>query len=230
MMGPFFLGAASAIWLGVLTSISPCPMVTNIAAIFFIGRHVTVTYQVLLSGLLYTFGRILAYVALGALIVRGILSIPGASNFLQGYMNKIIGPLLILAGMFLLELIQINVSVSISGERMQKHVAKRGIWGAGILGMLFALSFCPVSAALFFGSLIPLSIKYRSDLLLPLLYGIGTGLPVLVFAILVAMGAGWVGRALGKLNQLERWTRIITGSIFILAGIYLTIRHIFLAP
>ncbi len=229
-MGPFFLGAASAIWLGVLTSISPCPMVTNIAAIFFIGRHVTNTYQVLLSGLLYTFGRILTYVALGALIVRGILSIPGASNFLQGYMNKIIGPLLILAGMFLLELIQINVSVSISGERMQKHVAKRGIWGAGILGMLFALSFCPVSAALFFGSLIPLSIKYRSDLLLPLLYGIGTGLPVLVFAILVAMGAGWVGRALGKLNQLERWTRIITGSIFILAGIYLTIRHIFLAP
>lgn len=229
-MGTFFLGAASAIWLGVLTSISPCPMVTNIAAIFFIGRHVTNTYQVLLSGLLYTFGRILAYVALGALIVRGILSIPGASNFLQGYMNKIIGPLLILAGMFLLELIQINVSVSISGERMQKHVAKRGIWGAGILGMLFALSFCPVSAALFFGSLIPLSIKYRSDLLLPLLYGIGTGLPVLVFAILVAMGAGWVGRALGKLNQLERWTRIITGSIFILAGIYLTIRHIFLAP
>jgi cytochrome c biogenesis protein CcdA len=110
---------------------------------------------------------------------------------------------------------------------MQKRFESWGIWGAGLLGVIFALSFCPISAALFFGSLIPLSVKSGSGLMLPALYGLGTGLPVLLFAVLIAFGAQWVGRAFNKLTQLELWIRRVTGGIFILVGIYYCLMYIF---
>jgi len=176
-MDALLLGVASALWLGILTSISPCPLATNIAAISFIGRRVGSTRHVLLSGLIYALGRMVTYLALGILLVASILSVPEVSNFLQEYMNKLLGPILVLVGMFLLELIQPNLSGSGISEKMQRRVEKSGVWGAGILGIIFALSFCPLSAALFFGSLIPLSLKHGSSVFLPSLYGIGTALP-----------------------------------------------------
>jgi cytochrome c biogenesis protein CcdA len=216
-----------ALWLGILTSISPCPLATNIAAVSFIGRRIGRTRVVFLTGLLYALGRILAYVALGSLLVTSVLSRPQLSYFLQKYMNKILGPILILVGMILLELININISGAGVSERMQKRVEVLGIWGAALLGIVFALSFCPTSAALFFGSLIPLAVKYKSGFTLPALYGLGTGLPVLFFAVLIAFGAQSVGKAFNKLTQLEWWVRRITGVIFIIIGIYFCLTHIF---
>ncbi|UCE99294.1 MAG: sulfite exporter TauE/SafE family protein [Planctomycetota bacterium] len=226
-MSELFLGALSALWVGILTSISPCPLATNIAAISFISRRISRTRVVFLMGLLYTLGRMLTYVILAILLVTSILSIPQVSHILQKYMNKLLGPILIFVGMILLELIHINVSSSGLTEKMQKRVEAGGIWGAGLLGFLFALSFCPISAALFFGSLIPLSVKCSSSLMLPALYGIGTGLPVFLFALLIAFGAQSVGKTFNKLTQLEWWTRRITGIIFILIGIYFCLAHIF---
>ncbi|MHC4193087.1 MAG: aromatic aminobenezylarsenical efflux permease ArsG family transporter [Planctomycetota bacterium] len=226
-MPEFLLAALSALWLGILTSISPCPLATNIAAVSFIGRRIGRTRVVFLTGLLYTLGRILAYVALGSLLVTSVLSIPQLSYFLQKYMNKILGPILIFVGMILLELISISISGPGLSERMQKRVEILGIWGAALLGIVFALSFCPTSAALFFGSLIPLAVKYKSGFTLPALYGFGTGLPVLFFAVLIAFGAQSVGKAFNKLTQLERWIRRITGVIFIVIGIYFCLTHIF---
>lgn len=227
-MMALLLGAASALWLGILTSISPCPLATNIAAISFIGNRLGSTRRVIWSGFLYTAGRMIAYLALGILTVAGIMSIPGVSNFLQRYMSKLLGPLLIIVGIVLLELIHINISGgSASSGKIQKAAERGGIWGAGLLGLLFALSFCPISAALFFGSLIPLSVKHNSILLLPSLYGLGTGLPVMVFAILIALSTQAVGKAFNMLTRIEWWVRRITGVIFIVVGIYYSLVYIF---
>lgn len=227
MMEGILIGAASAFWLGILTSISPCPLATNIAAMSFIGRKVGNPRQVFLAGFLYTVGRMATYLAISMILVGSLLSAPVVSQLLQKYMNKLLGPILILVGMFLLEMLEFHLRGSGVGERTRTRVEGWGIWGAGFLGILFALSFCPVSAALFFGSLIPLSVNYSSSVFLPGLYGVGTGLPVFVFAVFIALGAGAVGKAFDRITQFEKWARKITGVVFILVGVYFTLVHIF---
>jgi cytochrome c biogenesis protein CcdA len=161
------------------------------------------------------------------LLVASVLSIPQLSNFLQTYMNKLLGPILILVGMFLLGLLQFNLSTSITGGALEERFQSWGVWGAALLGMLFALSFCPVSAALFFGSLVPLALQHEAAVSLPALYGIGTGLPVLAFAILIASGAQSVSKAFNRLAQVEKWARTVTGVVFVGVGIYFCLAHIF---
>ncbi len=226
-MTEFFFAIVSAFWLGILTSISPCPLATNIAAISFVGRRVGSPMKVFLAGLLYTAARTLTYLVLGVLLVSSLLSAPYLSHFLQTYMNKVLGLVLILVGMVLVELIQINFSGSGVSEKMQKRLESLGMWGALLLGVVFALSFCPVSAALFFGSLLPMALRYESSVILPSAYGVATGLPVLVFAILIALGAKRVGKVYNKLVPFEKWTRRSTGAIFILVGMYYCLTHIF---
>jgi cytochrome c-type biogenesis protein len=220
-------GAASALWLGILTSISPCPLATNIAAISFIGRRLGNPRQVLLSGSLYAFGRAVTYVAIGSVTVAGISSIPEVSQFLQKYMNQLLGPLLIVVGMVLLELIHFRLPEMVDRSRMQRQAETTGSWGAVGLGILFALSFCPVSAALFFGGLIPLSIEQNSRFVFPSLYGIGTALPVAACAVLIAMGTRSVGRIFSQLSRGELWVRRLTGGIFILVGIHYCLTFVF---
>jgi cytochrome c-type biogenesis protein len=221
------IALVSAFWLGVLTSISPCPLATNIAAISFVGRRVGSPGKVFSAGLLYTSGRALTYLVLGMLLVSSMLSAPSLSHVLQKYMNMALGPLLIIVGMILLELISFNISGRGISERMQKKVESLGVWGATLLGVVFALSFCPTSAALFFGSLLPLALKHQSGITLPVVYGIATGLPVLVFAVLIAMGANKVARVYNRIVAFERWARWITGVLFILVGIYYCLVNIF---
>jgi len=225
-MDAYVLAALSALWLGVLTSISPCPLATNIAAVSFIGRRVDSTRYVLYSGLFYAAGRLVSYVAIGMLAVAGILSIPGLSFFLQNEMNRVLGPLLLVTGLVLLGVIRINRAMSVSGNRIQKRAEKSGLWGAGMLGLLFALSFCPVSAALFFGSLIPLSIKHNSSLLFPSIYGLGTALPVIAAAIVLAFGTKSIGTFFTRLTKIEIWVRRVTGAVFAVVGAYYTLVYL----
>ncbi len=215
-------GLLTALWLGILTSISPCPMATNIAAISFISKKVGSTRAVLLSGLFYTLGRMIAYLTVAMIVVYSLLSAPELARFLQKYLNIILGPLLIIVGLFLLEIIKMNFGKGMSfSQKFQDSAQKKGIWGAAMLGFIFALSFCPVSAGLFFGSLIPLSLKYESALFLPLIYGIGTALPVIIFAIVIGYSANYIGKIFNKLTKFEYWARRVTGVIFIIAGLYL---------
>jgi cytochrome c biogenesis protein CcdA len=219
-MSEFTLAIASAFWLGILTSISPCPLATNIAAISFVGRRVDSPRRVFSAGLLYTSGRSLAYLALGSLLVSSLLSAPLLAHTLQKYMNRALGPVLILVGLVLLGAITFSLPGGGIGDKLQKKVESMGVWGAGLLGLLFALSFCPTSAALFFGSLLPLALHQQSGVMLPGVYGIATGLPVLLFAVLIALGANKVGRAFNRIQAFERWARRVTGALFILIGIY----------
>lgn len=216
----------SALSLGLLTAISPCPMATNIAAISFLGRRVGQPRLVLLSGLLYTLGRTTAYVGLAGLITAGLLISGDIARLLQTYMNKALGPILILLGMVLLGWIGSGLSWSLGGKDLQKQVESGGIGWAFPLGILFALSFCPISAGLFFGGLIPICVQAGSPWILPTAFGISTALPVIGFAVLIAFAAAKVGKAFQKLTETERWIRYACGVLFILAGIYYCLIHI----
>jgi len=227
-MSAIILSLGTALWLGILTSISPCPLATNIAAISYIGRKAEHPRYVLLTGLLYAAGRVVTYVALSAVLVKGLLSIPSVSYFLQQHLNKALGPILIVAGMFLLDLISINLKGRGVGAGTQDRVDRMGVIGALPLGIIFAVSFCPVSAVLFFGGLLPLATQHGSVFAIPFIYGVGTALPVLAFAVLLTFGAHWVGKAFHRVSKVEVWLRRATGVIFIGVGIYFSIVYIFL--
>jgi len=226
-MPEWVLGAASAFWFGLLTSISPCPLATNITAMSFVGRRVGSPGKVLLAGVLYTVGRALTYMTLGALLVASLLSAPRLSLVLQRTMNKALGPILIVVGVLLLGVIPLRLPSSGLSQRIGERIAKWGPFGALLLGALFALTFCPVSAAFFFGSLLPLAVEQQSPVLLPALFGIGTAIPVLGFAVAIALGAKSLGKVFGKIAKIERWARLATGVVFIGVGIYLMLVHVF---
>jgi cytochrome c-type biogenesis protein len=226
-MTALFVGIGTALWLGILTSISPCPLASNIAAISFLGRNVASPRRVLLAGLIYSLGRALTYVLVGAFVVSSVLSIPAVSLFLQGRMNQILGPLLVVIGVGMFGWLRLPLPTWNVGQAVGERTARAGVAGAGLLGILFALSFCPVSAGLFFGALIPLAVNSHSRVFLPALFGIGTGLPVTAFAVLLVFGARGIGRAFSAMTRLERAARPLTGAVFVLAGLYLTAVHVF---
>lgn len=225
-----WLTVLTALWFGILTSISPCPLATNIAAISFVSRHTGRLHSVLLAGLLYALGRTLAYLVLGALIMGGLLASGEIALFLQRYLNQALGPVLILVGMLLLGLLRSTASVNLVGDRLQHRAEKGGWLWPMLLGILFALSFCPVSAGLFFGVLIPLSVSSNSIFVIPLVYGLGTAAPVAVFALLIAFASQKLGKAFDRLTHIERWVRRITGAIFILAGLYYSLLYVYELP
>jgi cytochrome c-type biogenesis protein len=218
---------ASSIWLGILTSVSPCPLATNIAAISFVSQNITQKRIVFLSGVFYAFGRSLTYITLGILIIKTLIDVPIISNFLQRYVNKILGIVLILVGMILLDLIRMTLSLPFASENVINKFTGKGLIGALPLGILFALAFCPVSAALFFGGLIPIALKAQSGIVLPMIYGIGTGLPVIIFGFLVAIGVNYVNKLYQKITRIEFYTKKVTGIIFILVGVYYALAYIF---
>jgi cytochrome c biogenesis protein CcdA len=226
-MSTVLLGFISAFWLGILTSISPCPLATNIAAVSFLSRRIAHQKAVFWSGLFYTIGRTITYAVLGFIIIGSLLSIPTIANFLQKYMNKALGPILIIVGLFLLDVLKFNIPVFSISQENQHNLANSGIKGSFALGLIFALSFCPVSAALFFGSLIPLCLNHKFGTILPFIYGIATGLPVLIFALFIAFGIKSVSKWFSKVTKFEIYARKITGAIFILVGAYYILAHIF---
>jgi cytochrome c-type biogenesis protein len=226
-MTSVWLAVSSAVWLGILTSISPCPLATNIAAVSYVGRQVGSARLALASGVLYTAGRTLAYVALGAAAVWSLLSMVAVSTFLQESLPRLLGPLLIVLGLLLLGVVKLSLPGIGFSDRLRRWVDRSGVWGAGLLGIVFALSFCPVSAGLFFGGLVPLATEHGSPILLPAAFGVGTALPVAAFAVLLAAGVGWLGAALDKVQVVERWARPVTALVVLAVGVYETLRSTF---
>ncbi|HAM36160.1 MAG TPA: cytochrome C biogenesis protein [Elusimicrobia bacterium] len=218
---------ATAFWLGILTSISPCPLASNIAALSFCLRGAPAGRGAAAHGAAYSLGRAAAYAGLAMLIAAAGLSIPAASDFLQRYVNQALGPVLILAGGVLLDLIPLGFAFWRPSAAWTSRLARGGALGSAGMGFLLALAFCPVSAAIFFGALIPLALKSRSFAFLPFVYGLATGLPVLLFAPAIAAGAAALAQSCAKAAALERWTRGATGTVLLILGVYFTLRHIF---
>ena len=224
-MNEWILAAGAAFWLGVMTSISPCLLATNVTAISFLARRVDSVRFVLVSCACYIVGQAAAFVLLAAMLVTSLLSMQLVSHLLQKYMFRLLGPILVVCALFLFEMVRIQIG---SG-RMKAWVHARahtgGFWAAALLGIVFAMSFCPTTAALFFGSLVPLSIAHRSNFLLPLIYAIGVALPVIAFSLVIALSANRLTAVFAGVGHAERYARYATGSIFLLVGIYFTLAY-----
>jgi cytochrome c biogenesis protein CcdA len=224
----YWLALLLALWLGLQTAISPCPLATNIAAISFLGRKLDDRRRVFLAGLAYTLGRTLAYVVLAAAILSGLAANANIADFFRRTLAEFLGPILIVIALLMLDLLRPGFSGPEISPAFHRRVERWGLAGAVLLGILFALSFCPYSAALFF-SLIPLAAQYRSGIVLPAVYGVATALPVIVFAAIIALSVRSVGKAFARLSQFERYTRWIAGGVFLAGGIYFTIRSVWLS-
>jgi len=219
--GSLNIPVLSALFLGLLTALSPCPMATNIAAIAYVNHRVTERKYAVITATLYTLGRMFSYSIVGILIIVAGLEIPGAASFLQDFGEQVLGPLLIVVGLIMLNIDRL--SFGLGGEKLSSlggKVADWGMIGGFLLGALFALAFCPYSAVLFFGVLIPLALKSTGGVTLPAVFAIGTGLPVLVFGTLLSAGVARVSTWLNAVTRAEKVMRIIVSIVFIGVGIY----------
>jgi len=220
-MGSDNIPVIAAFFIGLMTAISPCPLATNITAIAYISRKMGDNRQTILLGILYTLGRTITYAGLASLIVYVGLNTPQTALFLQSYGEKLIGPVLIFTGLVMLELIRLDLGFG-SGrmEKLREKLAEKGYAGGFLLGALFALAFCPFSAVLYFGMMIPLALKAHDGIIIPSVFALATGLPVIISSIILAQSLTKLGQYMGKIQQIEKWTRKTAAIIFILAGTY----------
>ncbi|MBK7625688.1 MAG: sulfite exporter TauE/SafE family protein [Bacteroidales bacterium] len=213
----------TAVLLGLMTAISPCPLATNITAIGFISRDLEDRNRVFYNGLFYTLGRAISYTLIPLIIFIGADQFK-FSGFFQRYGEKIMGPLLLIIGVFMLDFIRINFP-GLSGliSRMETRKSWRYI-DALLLGMVFALAFCPYSGVLYFGMLVPMTVVSSSGLYLPVLFAIATGIPVILFAWLLAYTVSGIGGIYNKIKIFEKWFRRVIAVLFMIVGIYYIIR------
>ena len=213
-----------ALWLGIVTSISPCPLATNIAALAFLARRGGEHRAVAWSSAAYIGGRMAAYTVLAIVLVAGVFSTPAVAEFLRTKMAGLIGPGLILLGMLVAGWLPLRIPGVGGINSLGTRLAQRGFAGEFLMGAVFALAFCPVSAALFFGGLLPTVIQSGSTVALPVVYGVGTALPVVVAVVLLACGIGMAGERLQKLQHLGAHLQRGTGWVLIAVGVWLTIQ------
>lgn len=215
----------SALLLGLMTAISPCPLATNITAVGFISKDVESRNRVFFNGLFYTLGRAFSYTALAFVLFLGADEL-SLSGVFQRYGEKIIGPVLILIGLMMLDVLRLKFPGLTALTARMERKTRWGYWDATLLGMLFALAFCPYSGVLYFGMLIPLTITSASGLYLPIVFAIATGIPVIIFAWIFAYAMSRLGQAYNKVKAFERWFRRVVSVLFILVGIYSIIQVI----
>lgn len=214
--------AITAFILGLLTAVSPCPLATNITALGFISKDIENHHRIFINGLLYTFGRIVSYTVLGFILIPILRE--GASMFMvqkavSKYGEMLIAPALIIIGIFMLDVIKLNLpKINIGGESLKKRT--KGGLGAMLLGILFALAFCPTSGVFYFGMLIPMSAAETGGYLLPVIYAIATGLPVILVAWILAYSVAGLGKFYSRTQIFEKWFRKIVAILFIAVGIY----------
>lgn len=209
----------SAFILGLMTAISPCPLATNITAIGYIGRDIENRKRVFLNGVMYTLGRAFSYTVLAVVIYLGASKLD-ISLLFQGWGEKLLGPALVLIGLLMLDVIKLKLpGFSGIAEKLGER-SKGGIWSSFFLGVVFALAFCPYSGVLYFALLIPMTVSSASGLYLPVVYAIATGLPVLLFAWLLAFAVSNVGKLYNRINAFECWFRRVVSVLFILVGLY----------
>jgi len=210
----------SAFVLGLMTSISPCPLATNITATAFISKNITNKKLVFLSGVLYSLGRAFSYTVIGLILFFGASKFH-VGRFFQQNGEKFLGPLLIIVGLIMLNVIRLNfLGKSNFTEKLTEKLKGKGLLGSFLIGVIFALAFCPYSGALYFGMLIPMTISSVDGLYLPIVFAFGTGLPVILFTYLLAFAAGSVGVFYNKIAKTEKVMRTITGVVFVLTGVY----------
>ena len=213
----------TALILGLMTAISPCPLATNISAIGFISRDIDNRKRVFVNGLIYTLGRAISYTGLALILYFGASQM-NVSRLFQGWGEKLLAPLLILIGLLMLDVLKIKFP-GFSG--LTEKIGNEGTgsyWSTLLLGIVFALAFCPYSGVLYFAMLIPITIASANGLYLPVVFALATGLPVIVFAWVLAYSVGSVGRLYNHIKIFELWFRRVVAVLFIGVGIYYLLR------
>ncbi len=219
LMSNSSLPFVTAFVLGLMTAISPCPLATNITAIGFISKDVEYKKKVFVNGLVYTLGRALSYTLLAVIIFVGADQFK-VSGWFQQYGEMIIGPLLILIGLFMLDFLRINFPGLNYLTKPFQEKGTNSYWEVLLLGVVFALAFCPYSGVLYFGMLIPMTIGSASGLYLPVVFAVATGIPVIIFAWLLAYTVSGVGKLYHRLKTFEIWFRRVISIVFIGVGTY----------
>lgn len=219
----FLAALAAAIWLGLVTSISPCPLATNVAATSFLARRLESQRRGVLGVLAYAVGRAVAYAVIGVVVAWGLATAPETSMLLQRLLQPFIGPLLVLVACVLLGWIPLRLDIGPAKSGSVEGLTRYGLAGAFLLGVLFAVTFCPISAALFFGSLLPLAVSSPAQLPLFVAYGLATAVPVAIVALLVLLGASGGAKVLGGLERWQAGIQAVTGWIILAVGIHLTL-------
>ena len=222
-MGTSGIPIVAAFFIGLMTAISPCPLATNITAIAYTSKRIDNSRHTIAVGFLYTLGRMLTYVLIASLIVWFGMNTQSIALFLQKYGRNILGPLLLIIGIVMLDIIKINFFKSSEKlNKLKEKLAKKGFLGSFLLGVIFALAFCPFSAVLFFGMLIPLALKAGDGLIIPAFFAFATGLPVIIFSFILVYSVSKLGQIMNKVQTFELWMRRIVAVIFIFAGLYYT--------
>ncbi len=222
VMGTSDVAIVASFFIGLMMAISPCPLATNITAIAFVSKNITNKFKTLMIGLSYTLGRMFTYVLIASSIVYFGLNTQSISFFLQKYGDMIIGPLMILISLVLLQVIKFDF---IKGklkklENLKLKLSEKGYIGSFFLGVIFALAFCPFSAVLFFGMLIPLALRAGDGIIIPAIFSFATGLPVIIMSIILVYSVSSLGQVMNKLQTFEKYTRIFIGVIFMIVGLY----------
>ena len=210
----------STLILGLMTAISPCPLATNITATAFISKNISNKRKVFLSGVVYTLGRAFSYTSIGLILYFGASKFHLARFFNQNG-EKYLGPLLVILGLFMLGVFKLHFLRGFDfTQKLSEKFKNNGLWGSFIIGVIFALAFCPYSGVLYFGMLIPLTVASASGLYLPIIFAVGTGIPVIIFTYLLAFAVGSVGLFYNRITQIEKVMRFVAGVVFLLSGFY----------
>lgn len=224
-MGESPVPIVAAFFLGLMTAISPCPLATNITAIAYISKRIDSSRHTLLTGFVYTLGRMAAYIAVASVIVFFGMNIQIIALGLQHYGERLLGPFLLLCGIYLLDIMHFDrlpggdwFSGFTSG--ISARLAEKGYQGAFLLGVIFALSFCPFSAVLFFAMLIPLALGAGDPVFIPAVFALATGLPVIVISYLLVRGVGKCNGIVQKIGATEIWIRRAAAVVFLVVGVY----------
>ena len=220
-MGTSSIPIIAAFFIGLMTAISPCPLATNITAIAYASKRMDNSKHTIAIGLFYTLGRMLTYVLIASAIVWIGINTQSIALFLQKYGAKLLGPLLLIIGVVMLDIIKINFLKSNDRlNKLKEKLAQKGFLGSFLLGVIFALAFCPFSAVLFFGMLIPIALKAGDGLLIPSVFAFATGLPVIIFSFMLVYSVSKLGMIMNKIGVFEKLARKIVAGVFILAGLY----------
>ncbi len=207
----------AALLLGIMTSVSPCPLTSNLAALAMLSKKASTHSAAGAASLAYSLGRSVVYVIAAALV-----GFAGAFAFavlapLQAYSSLILSIIFAVCGLLLLE--KIRLSFRLVESETLRSLTDKGVAGAFALGAGLALVFCPVSAALFLGGVVPLTISAKDWLLVPAIYGIGTALPVVLFSQAVVLAKKRSG-ALESVKGAAGAAKALMGALFLLGSAY----------
>ena len=223
-MGTSDIAIVAAFFIGLMMAISPCPLATNITAVAYISKKIQNSRHTIMVGFVYTLGRMFTYVTLAFFIVSFGLNVQSLALPLQKYGGMLIGPFLIIMGVLMLDVIELNfLKESRKIDILKEKLSEKGYFGAFGLGVIFALAFCPFSAVLFFGMLIPLALKFSDGIFIPSVFAFATGLPVILFSFLLVYSISKMGIVMNKVQLFEKYTRTVVSMVFIGVGLYYTI-------